>query len=185
MCISRREDLVHGIKHRAKRSNSAVHAIHAFDGDKHTAFSLPERGALVPKRPERSVQRRHVIVREGTAHALCDAGGSDTVVHGGVDVVVVEQGVAGLRHAGEEARVGVEARVEEESRRGAEGPRKARFKLGVRMVVHDNAGAPRAEDRWCCVERGKETCAEERGDREGEVVVGGEVDRRHVRRSGS
>ena len=124
-------------------------------------------------------------MREGTTHALCDAGGPDPVVHRGVDVVVVEQGVAGLRHARKEARVGVEARVEEESRRGAEGPRKARFELGVRMVVHDYAGAPRAEDRWCCVECGEKTCAEKRGGREGEVVVGGEVDRRHVRRSGS
>jgi hypothetical protein len=43
---------------------------------KSAALAFPESGALVPERPERSVQRTHVIVREGTAHLQCDAGGT-------------------------------------------------------------------------------------------------------------
>ena len=109
MRISRRKDLVHSIEHRAERCDGAVHAIHALDGDEHTAFTFLECGALVPERPERAMQRRHVIVRKGTTHVLYDAGGSGTVVHRGVDIVVVEQGIARLRHAREETRIGVEA----------------------------------------------------------------------------
>ena len=47
----------------------------------------------VPESLERSVQRTHFIVREGTAHARCDAGGTRTIVHRGMDGLVV------LRHA--------------------------------------------------------------------------------------
>jgi hypothetical protein len=42
-------------------------------------------------------------------------------VHGGVDGIALEADVTRLRHAREEARVGIETRVEEEGRRRAEG----------------------------------------------------------------
>ena len=141
MCVSSREDFVHDIEHRAERSDSAVHAVHALDGDEHAALALPQSGALIPERPEQSAQRTDVIVRKRPAHVRRDAGGTGAIVHRGVDGLVVEQGVARLRHAREEARVGVETGVEEERRGGAEGPREAGFERGVGVVVHEEPGA--------------------------------------------
>jgi hypothetical protein len=63
-------------------------------------------------------------------HAWCDAGGTSTIAHRGMDDLVLEQGVAPLRHAREEARVGVETGVEERRARG-EGLREAGFRRGV------------------------------------------------------
>ena len=74
-------------------------------------------------------------MRERAAEVRRDAGCARAVVDGGVDVCVVEERVAGLRDAREEARVGVEARIEEESGGGAEGPCEARFEGRVRVVV--------------------------------------------------
>ena len=66
-----REGLVHGIKHRAKRKDSDIHVTHVSDGDKHSSCR-----PSAPEIPERSVQRTHFIVREGTARAWCDGGHS-------------------------------------------------------------------------------------------------------------
>ena len=45
-----------------------------------------------------------------------------------------------MRHAGEEARVGIETGVEKKGRRGAECPREAGFERYVGMVVDEEAG---------------------------------------------
>jgi hypothetical protein len=58
-------------------------------------------------------------------------------MHRGVDSRIVDDGIARLRYAGEEARVGVETRVKEESRRRAEGPREAGFEHSMGMVVYE------------------------------------------------
>ena len=176
MCVALREDLVNCIEHLAERSDGAIHAIHALDGNNNTAFSLPDRNTLVSERTERSAQRINVIVREGTTHMRRDPGYLHTVMHGGVDGLVIEQGVARLRYAREEARVGVEARVKKESRGGAECLRETGFKCGVLRVVYKDTGATGTENFWCRVESGEDACAEERTAREGEVIAGGEVD---------
>ena len=80
-------------------------------------------------------------MRKGTAHASCDAGSTGTVVDGRVDGLVVEEGVAGLRDAREESRVGVETGVEEQGRRGAERAREAGLERRVSMVMDEEAGA--------------------------------------------
>ena len=59
-------------------------------------------------------------MHKGTVHACCDAGDMGTVVDRGVDSLVVEEGVIRLGQACEEACVGVESGVEEESRGRAE-----------------------------------------------------------------
>ena len=76
-----------------------------------------------------------------------DSGGLNTDMHRGVDGPVVKQGIALLRHACKEARVGVEARVKEESRGRAEGPGKAGLECCILaiVIVHNDAGAAGAE----------------------------------------
>jgi hypothetical protein len=60
----------------------------------------------------------------------------------------MEQGIARLWHAREEARVDIASTIEEEGYGGAEGPRKADFERCMRMVIRKEAGAARDEDRW-------------------------------------
>ena len=107
--IASREEFVHGIDHRAERRNGPIHTIHALDRNKHAAPALLERYRLIPERPKRRTERAQIIVRERAAEARCEARGAGAVVHGSVDGCVVEERVARLRYAREEARVSVEA----------------------------------------------------------------------------
>jgi hypothetical protein len=105
------------------------------------------------------VQRTHFIVREGTAHARCDAGGTRIVLHRGMDSLVMEQGVVRLRHAREKVCVGVDARVEKE--------RRARRALSATWAWlctrrQEPPGAW-AEDRRCQVKCAEDACAEDGG----------------------
>lgn len=101
------EDLVHGIKHRAKRRDSAIHATHVLNSDEHSSCPSSSRPG------ESGVQHAtHTLhVREGVVHARREAGGMHTVVHRDADGLVVEQGIVRLRHAREEVGVGVQAGV--------------------------------------------------------------------------
>jgi hypothetical protein len=83
------------------------------------------------------VQRTHSTVLE---LARCDAEGTRTGVHRGMDSLVVEYGIARPRDTHEKVRGGVKARVEEESRREGEGPHEAGFERCVGVVVY-KAGA--------------------------------------------
>ena len=55
--------------------------------------------------------------------------------------LVVEQGVACMRHGREEARGGVETGVEEERHGGAEGPCETDFERRMGGTVYKEAGA--------------------------------------------
>jgi hypothetical protein len=63
-----------------------------------------------------------------------------------VEGTIVEQGVAWLRHARDEACVGVEAGVEENGRWGAACPHEAGLEHCVGMIVDEDAGSAWAED---------------------------------------
>ena len=132
--IARREDLVHSIDHRAKRRNGPVHTIHALDRNKHATLPLLERYRFGP-------ERAHIVVRERPAETRCDARCARSVVDRSVDGCVVEERVARLRDAREEARVGVEARVEEEGGARAERTREAGLERCVGVVVDEEARA--------------------------------------------
>ena len=80
-----------------------------------------------------------------------------------MDRCVVEERVARLRDAGEEGRVGVEARVEEEGCGRAECMREAGLEGRVGVVVDEEPGAAGAEDRGRYVEGGEDARAEEGG----------------------
>jgi hypothetical protein len=102
VCVVRRENVVHGIEHRAERKDSAIHVMHAFDGKKYTALALADRSILVQERAERRNAPTLLC-----AKARRDWGGLHTDMHRGVNGLVVEQGISRLRHACEEARKGV------------------------------------------------------------------------------
>lgn len=80
-------------------------------------------------------------MRKGKAHARRDAGDSHTVVHRSLYGLVLEQRIAPLRHAREEAGVGVETGIKMESRGIAKSPREAGLERGVLVVVHTETGA--------------------------------------------
>ena len=139
--IASREYLVHSIDHHAERRNGPIHTIHALDRNKHATLALLERYRRIPERPKRRTERAQIVVRERAAEARREARGARTVVHGSVDGCVVEERIIRLRDAGEEACVGVEARVEEEGCGSAERAREAGPERGVGVVVDEEAGA--------------------------------------------
>jgi hypothetical protein len=100
-------------QHRAERNDDAIHTKQDLDGDKHAAISLPMHSALVPEHPERSMQRIHVIMREGTARARVDAEGTGARHAPRWDGLIVEQRVSRLRYEREEARAVVKTGIEE------------------------------------------------------------------------
>ena len=93
--------------------------------------------------------------------APCDTGGADTIVHGGVNGLTIERDVARLRHVREEARLGVETRVEREGSWGADGTRtSAAWPVGI--IVYTRRREP------------PELVSGERGDTKAQVGVEGE-----------
>ncbi len=94
ICVARREDIIYRIKNRAERSDSAIHAIHALDCDEHATHAIFKCSALVPECTKRNTQRTNVIAHEGMAYARDDAGRGGTIMHRGMDSLVVEQGIA-------------------------------------------------------------------------------------------
>jgi hypothetical protein len=100
ICVTRREDLDHGIDRRAERSDGAIHAIHALDGDEHVALSSTAHSSQSVRSATHnghtSLCAKHAPSRRGRRPR-----------RRGVDGLVVEQGIARLRHAHEEARIGV------------------------------------------------------------------------------
>lgn len=104
-------------------------------------------------------------------------------VDAGVDKLVVDDDVPGLGHGGQEPRVGLVARVEEQaSGRAVEAGQLALEGLGEGAVAVEEARAARAQAEALLPflllrpKEGEEGPPEVGGPGEGEVVVGREVD---------
>lgn len=193
--VAARQPGVDAVGNVPERRQVAVHAVHALDGDEDAGRAAPEPGALVAPRQRRQdlveapaagpgARRRrragpapHAVVRKRQRPRPAEP---HAVVHARVDQLVVDDGVAGLRRAAEEPRVGLEARVEEEAGgRAVEGRDRLLERLGGGGVAVEQPRAPGAERE--AVARGPLQAGEVGGPdvrvrREGEVAVGREVD---------
>lgn len=173
----------------AQRGAIAVHAVDGLDGDKDARVA----GAKGRARVAAAEGRQHAL--EAVEAAVGGRGGDAVVAKGPrggaaeahaivdarVDQLVVDDAVAGLGRAGKEARVGLEARVEEQrGRRAVEGGNVALEGLGGRRVAVEQARAARAERKGAAGgrvgEAGEVGGLDGRVGGEGEVAVGGEVD---------
>ena len=160
-----------GARHLDQRRKRAVHAVQALHGDKDAvSFSYAARCRV--QRPAQGVDG---VVGKGDQALRVDPGGAHAVVHGGMDVLVVQDRVPVLWNARKKGDVGVESRVEEQSGLCPEEAAEAVLELGVGEAVDEEARAAGAEDVRGGVEPGEEVLAEVLGGGEGEVVVGGEV----------
>jgi hypothetical protein len=86
------------------------------------------------------MRARRYARRNGACALRCDAGGTGTVVDGGVDGLIVE-GITCLRNTWEEACMGIETGVEEKGCGRAECLCEAGFERYVGLVVDEEAGA--------------------------------------------
>jgi len=108
--IAHREYLIHSIDHRVYRRNGPIRTIHALHRNKHATLTLLECHTFFPERPHGARSTRTSLCTKGRQKR----GVTRIIVDGSVDGCIVEERVARLRYVREEARVGVEARVEEE-----------------------------------------------------------------------
>lgn len=143
MAIARRQQLLHQLDHLPDRRQVAIHAIQALDGHEDVPAAVAQQGIARDAARQLGSQIRHGIVREG--HPGARAAQPHALVHAGVDARVVQDEVAGLGHAREEAGVGVEARVEEQAGGRAVEARDAAlqlFGIGGVAVQEPRAAAP-------------------------------------------
>ncbi len=183
--VAPRKRLLDQVHDFGERREVAIHGVQALHRHENTPRGVPVARIVLVELLQQRAQGMHTVVLE--RHRGRRTGQPHALVHAGVDELVVDQHIPRLRHTGEEAGIGVEARVEQQPGGGVvEGGDVALQPLGVRRVAVQQARAPAAQAetarvalalaRALALQLGGEGGVEAGRGGEGEEVVEGEVD---------